>query len=76
MTTKFRAIGWIGVARDLQMTLERHNVKLADGLTPSCISCEWFDEKAEICNGWKARPPARVIAFGCEQYKDNDDIPF
>lgn len=48
-----------------------------DILTSSCISCVHFKEKqGEICNLYKMRPPAKVIAFGCPSYMDNLDIPF
>lgn len=30
----------------------------------------------EMCTKFKARPPARVIAFGCKDYEDEDSIPF
>lgn len=43
----------------------------------SCINCLHFDEhQGEICRVYKARPPARVIAFGCISFADDDDIPF
>lgn len=42
----------------------------------TCIKCDNFDEKNELCKLYNARPPARIIAFGCEQYKDDDWIPF
>lgn len=54
-----------------------------DGITPSCISCEHFEEHGrsgayppETCRKYNARPPARIIALGCPSYMDNDDIPF
>lgn len=46
------------------------------GMTRSCISCRLFDEKTEFCTLFNQRPPARVIAFGCDKYEDCDDIPF
>lgn len=30
----------------------------------------------ETCAKFEARPPARVIAFGCPDYEDEDSIPF
>lgn len=42
--------------------------------TRSCLTCCHFSESDEICLLAKQRPPARVIAYGCEQYED--DIPF
>lgn len=41
----------------------------------SCIHCGHFDELIEQCKLTNQRPPARVIAFGCELY-DNNYIPF
>jgi len=46
------------------------------GMTTSCISCINFTEEAEFCKLYKARPPARVIAFGCSSYFDQEEIPF
>lgn len=40
----------------------------------TCLTCLWFDEKTEQCSKAAARPPARVIAFGCPAYEE--DIPF
>lgn len=42
---------------------------------PTCLNCQWFDEGSEACRyaGANARPPARVIAFGCPAY---EGIPF
>lgn len=40
----------------------------------SCVSCEHFDEPAELCKLAGIRPPARVIATGCKKYMEK--IPF
>jgi hypothetical protein len=37
-----------------------------------CVNCKKFNEQTEICSKWNARPPARVITFGCELF---DMIP-
>ncbi len=34
----------------------------------TCLNCERFKEDEEICEHYGQRPPARVIAFGCETY--------
>lgn len=36
----------------------------------SCVSCQYFNEGKELCtlDGVDLRPPARVIATGCEKY--------
>ena len=39
-----------------------------------CPNCYFFDEDKEVCNKVGQRPPARVIATGCEFY--DYDIPF
>lgn len=46
------------------------------GMTTSCINCVSFNEPIEICNKWNIRPPARVIAFGCPDYFDAEEVPF
>ena len=40
----------------------------------TCINCVEFDEPKELCKLANARPPARVIALGCDSYIDT--IPF
>lgn len=45
-----------------------------DRATKTCLNCERFTEAAELCGKWNARPPARVIATGCEDHVD--EIPF
>lgn len=42
----------------------------------SCVNCIYFNEKIEHCTKWNARPPARTIAFGCESYQDDLEIPY
>ncbi len=42
----------------------------------TCLLCKNFDEKDEECRLFKSRPPARVIAFGCNKFDDLDGIPF
>lgn len=36
----------------------------------SCLACACFDEVKEHCGKYNARPPARVIVFGCEGFED------
>ena len=40
----------------------------------TCITCDNFTEKTEICKLANARPPARVIASGCSSY--DEKVPF
>ena len=44
--------------------------------TKSCLNCISFNEQTEVCTKFNQRPPARVIAFACENYEDDHDIPF
>lgn len=45
----------------------------------SCLVCEHFQEN-EICKMFNVRPPARIIVFGCEKFKESSnpdfDVPF
>jgi len=40
----------------------------------SCVHCDHFEQAKEICTLNGLRPPAKIIAFGCECYED--EIPF
>ena len=57
----------------LQAALEKKGPMI--GVWRTCITCMHFIENTEHCTVFGARPPARVIAYGCPKY-DNDDIPF
>lgn len=55
----------------------QHKLKLRyDNEHPfqSCITCDKFDEKEELCTLFKTKPPAKVIVYGCEKWEDK--IPF
>lgn len=41
----------------------------------TCIHCIHFNQATEICAKAKGRPPAKIIAYGCELYK-YDEIPY
>ena len=43
-------------------------------LYKNCVTCEHFDKRSETCNLNRMRPPAEVIAYGCECY--SEEIPF
>ena len=46
-------------------------------LIRTCITCSFFIESQEACSRFNnARPPARVIAYGCKDYFSPDEIPF
>jgi len=47
------------------------------GVLQSCINCNHFKEAEEICTGvtpFNARPPARIIAYGCPSH--SSEIPY
>lgn len=47
------------------------SITLKKGYFASCLTCKHFNEGFEVCTiagSAGARPPARVIAFGCPQY--------
>lgn len=87
MTIKIRAVPVETIARTLAKHMGAAIAAIAPhqqelGLQQSCLSCHFFDEdgrksgEKEQCTAYKERPPARVIAFGCPNYSDADDIPF
>ncbi len=64
-----------------QVFIERLGKEIAEnllecGLVRTCCNCDSFDDKREVCtyNNANIRPPAKIIATGCE--KHNDLIPF
>ena len=40
----------------------------AEGGFPSCLNCDHFTEREEVCRLAGQRPPAMVIAFGCSSF--------
>lgn len=47
------------------------------GIYRCCITCVSFVEATEQCRFFNnERPPARVIAYGCNSYTHDDEIPF
>lgn len=40
-----------------------------------CPNCEHFERGKEVCGLNRKRPPANVIAFGCECFREVE-IPF
>ena len=48
----------------------------------NCVTCKQFDQAGETCKLAGIRPPAKIIAYGCEQWQEidpfgmDDEIPF
>ena len=59
------------IINDLRLSMG----KLADKAIICCINCTHFQEKVEKCQLNGLRPPARIIAYGCERFELND-VPF
>ncbi|CAB4131786.1 hypothetical protein UFOVP131_57 [uncultured Caudovirales phage] len=55
-------------------TLKPVIVATLENATKSCLTCDHFDQVRELCQLNNRRPPARIIAFGCECFED--EIPF
>lgn len=53
----------------IDLTRRIHELIAEARLHRTCVSCQEFNEATEVCGLYNARPPARVIAEGCEQYK-------
>lgn len=49
-------------------------VKTLETSTRTCITCDHFIIQNETCGLNYKRPPAKVIAFGCECYIN--EVPF
>jgi hypothetical protein len=48
-----------------------------DRLLHSCLTCKNFTEATEGCAlAQGERPPARVIAYGCSAWEDENPLPF
>lgn len=61
------------VERDL-LVFQIQEMLTKAALDRSCVSCVHFEESSELCLLAGARPPARVIASGCQKYVE--EAPF
>ena len=66
----------IDATYDLQAALNIALQNLDQPLYKSCLNCLLFNERAELCNKYNQRPPARIIAYGCKDWEDIKEIPF
>lgn len=44
-----------------------------EGYLDNCTTCMFWNEKKEICDKFKERPPTNIIIHGCEYH---ETIPF
>lgn len=42
----------------------------------NCLNCLNWNESADVCKKYNARPPTEIIVYSCPEHEDNDDIPF
>lgn len=47
-----------------------------DSATRTCVNCMHFDEIKEECSLVGTRPPAKVIASGCNVWEHDGTVPF
>jgi hypothetical protein len=67
----------VRVIKDIQDLANKIDNMKAESMHVSCINCNSFDEKIECCMRYRQRPPARVIAYGCQDWANiDDDVPF
>lgn len=49
----------------------------AENLHVSCVNCDNWGAQVECCLKYNQRPPATIIAFGCNEWSNvDDDVPF
>ena len=53
-------------------------INVLDKNLRSCLNCNYFSVEKEMCWKYNQRPPAKVIAKGCDAWieYDGSDIPF
>lgn len=59
----------------LRVALENAVKEALPPVQRTCLACVHFDEPSEHCKRYSARPPARVIAYGCDAFV-LDDVPW
>ncbi len=74
---KFRKEAMLDLASGLRGALDRV-LKEDQYQHPyqNCLLCDHFNEEKEVCKLYQKKPPARVIAYGCPSFEDEDAIPF
>jgi hypothetical protein len=46
----------------------------SNGLIRNCVTCKSFLGKEELCRVAMLRPPAKVIAYGCDAWVQEDNL--
>lgn len=62
------AWSWTPAKERVQLQQRIADLIEAARIERSCLTCMHFDEKNELCHLAHQRPPARVIALGCESF--------
>lgn len=55
--------------------VEVHLNMIDQAVVPTCVTCCYWNNSSEACSKYNARPPARTIVTGCQEWYF-DDIPF
>ena len=63
------------IYRNVLLSTIRNTAKFAYPFK-SCINCNHFNDKKEICLLANSRPPAPIIVYGCDSHIEKNDIPF
>ena len=50
-------------------------IDILDKNMRSCLNCEKFDEQAELCKAFNARPPVRIMVKACGDWSYSE-VPF
>lgn len=57
-----------------KLSLEMTRWMVEVGMFETCLNCDHWNDRDEICTKFKMRPPAKIIVCGCEFHES--DIPF
>jgi len=67
----------VRILNDIARLKETLTSAKAETLHISCVNCDNWHHIEEYCKKYMERPPAKIIAFGCNDWTNiDDDIPF